>query len=117
MEGRRSSGAQTVVAARSAKTGQLVLSTARSRNVGKSIVGEMADACSAATKAAGRSIDAAVGGPRTELTEVRRSVGGYGDSTRIETPGVHASNRERSGEEEHASEAGPVRRWTELQLR
>ena len=75
MEGRRRSGAQTVVAARSAKTAQLVSSTAKSRNVGKNIVGEMADACSAATEAAGRSIDVPVGGPRMEA---RHNVGGCG---------------------------------------
>lgn len=74
-EGRKSSDAQTVVAARSARMEQRVRSTESLRNVGKNIAGEMADARSAATEAAGRSIDVPVGGPRMEA---RHNVGGCG---------------------------------------
>ena len=73
--GRKSSDAQTVVAARSARMEPRVRSTESLRNVGKSIVGGMADACSAATEAAGRSMDVPVGEPRMEA---RRNVGGCG---------------------------------------
>ena len=108
-EGRKSSGAQTVVAARSARMGQHVRSTASLRNVEKSIAEGMAGACNAATEAAGRSIDVPVGERRME---VRHNVGGCGGSSRTGTPGAHASSRELLGGEEHVSGADPVRRST-----
>ena len=110
MGGRRSSDAQTVVAARSARMEQRVWSTGSLRNVGKSIAEGMADACSAATEAVGRSIDVPAGEPRMEA---RHNVGGCGGWSHTGTPGAHASNRELLGGEEHVSGAGPVRQLIE----
>jgi hypothetical protein len=106
-----------VVAARNAKTKQLVLSTERLRNVAKKTVEEKGDACSAAMKAAAQNIGVLADEPRTEVlqAEVRRSVGGCGGSTRIAEPEVHASIRGPLGEGGHGSEADPARRLIELQ--
>jgi hypothetical protein len=108
-----------VVATCSVKTEQLARNTEKLLNAAKSMVEGMEDGRSAATRVAGQSIGVAAGEPRTEVLQagVLRSVGGYGGSTSTAKPGVHASSREPLGEEEHASESGPVRRWIELQLR